>query len=120
MDGVDAHDTTQRILRLQLRVRYAGAPTDAAVTHSGDGTWTTSAGPVTQDSVYGGETYDARIAHSPAQVGWDRPGFGSHWPPAQEVPGPSGEMVPWAAPPVAVSQVLPVGLRGWRVWAKVQ
>ena len=106
LDGADKRDTTQRVLRLQLRVRYTGRDVDAVVTHSGDGTWTTSAGPVTEDSVYGGEHYDARIAHSLSQRGWDRPGFGQKWPRATAVPGPSGVMVPWAAPPVAVSQVL--------------
>ena len=112
LDGADAGDATQRVLRLQLRVRYAGEGADTIVTHSGDGTWTTSAGPVTEDGVYGGEHYDARVAHSARQRGWDRPAFRPSWPPATPVPGPAGVMVPWAAPPVAVSQVLCQGLCG--------
>jgi hypothetical protein len=42
--------------------------------HGGGGSalaWTTAAGPVVADSVYDGETYDARLEQS----GWDSPGF---------------------------------------------
>ena len=41
-----------------------------------DETWTTSASPVTFSSIYGGESYDARLE----QDGWNKAGFDdSHW-----------------------------------------
>ena len=58
---------------------------------------------------YNGETYDSRLE----QPGWSTPGYDAvgagfaPWAPAAAVPaGPLGQMVPWAAPPVAVTQTL--------------
>jgi alpha-L-rhamnosidase len=55
-------------LLMQLRVEY----TDGRIETIGtDSRWTTSTGPITFDSIYGGETYDAR-AEKP---GWDTPDY---------------------------------------------
>jgi alpha-L-rhamnosidase len=44
-------------LLMQLRVEYADGRIETIGT---DSRWTTSTGPITFDSIYGGETYDAR------------------------------------------------------------
>ncbi len=36
-----------------------------------DSHWKTSTGPILFDSIYGGETYDARLE----KPGWDKPGL---------------------------------------------
>ena len=60
-------------LLMQLRVEY----TDGRIETIGtDSRWTTSDGPITFNSIYGGETYDAR-AEKP---GWDTPDYDdSEW-----------------------------------------
>ena len=40
-----------------MRVEYADGKTETVVS---DTSWRTSEGPITYDSIYGGETYDAR------------------------------------------------------------
>jgi len=66
---------------LHLRLEYA----DGAVEFVGtDETWRTNPGPITYNSIYGGEDCDARL--EPA--GWDRPGFDDRpWPRAVAVIG---------------------------------
>ena len=73
---------------MQLRVEYADGRVETIGT---DSRWKTSTGPITFDSIYGGETYDAR-AEKP---GWDtaglqrlRLGHGRRWlqPPAASWP----------------------------------
>ena len=47
--------------------------------------WKTSPSPITFSSIYGGESYDARLE----QAGWDQPGFDdSHWQDILTVSGP--------------------------------
>lgn len=53
---------------LQLNVEYADGTTESFAT---DGTWKAHASPVARDSIYDGESYDARLE----MPGWDRPGF---------------------------------------------
>lgn len=62
-----------------------------------DGDWKTAPGPITFDSIYGGEDYDARLA----QPGWDRPGFHDYgWSRVDIVQGPGGKLVAETIPPV--------------------
>ena len=56
------------------------------LTHTGDGTWVAASGPSTFDSVYDGETYDARIADELEAAG-DALGY---YEPAGEVKSRSG------------------------------
>eukprot|EP01059_Diplonema_ambulator_P025061 TRINITY_DN42041_c0_g1_i1.p1 TRINITY_DN42041_c0_g1~~TRINITY_DN42041_c0_g1_i1.p1 ORF type:complete len:985 (+),score=274.39 TRINITY_DN42041_c0_g1_i1:1943-4897(+) len=94
-------DTTERVLRAILEVTTNGNKTVLLTTTSSG--WTTGAGPVVADSVYDGETYDARKE----VPGWDLVGFNGGWGPAPVVTdAPRGVMVPWSAPQVAVSRVL--------------
>ncbi len=100
----DGCDATERVLRAQLRVTYADG-TQAVATHTGDGGWATAAGPSVADSVYDGETYDARLE----QPGWDAAGFdASAWAAATALPScyPQGPMTAWSAPPVLLDRVL--------------
>lgn len=102
-------DSTERVLRAQLRVTYANGTVTTAAATASDGSWTTTAGPVVADSVYDGETFDSRIN----QPGWSAAGYDAvasgfaAWAPAQAVSdGPTGQMAPWSAPPVAVTETL--------------
>ena len=61
--------------------------------------WKVRQGPILQDSVYDGETYDAR-QETP---GWDRPGFqDSAWQPASLIDGPKGVLSAQMMPPMRV------------------
>lgn len=103
-------DETDRVLRAQVRVTFENGTITTIVPTSGDGSWLTAQGPVTADSVYNGETYDARLE----QKGWALPGFNSEinttvgdWSSATVVnDGPTGPMSPWSAPPVAVTEII--------------
>ena len=85
-------------LLMQLRVEY----TDGRVETIGtDSRWTTSTGPITFDSIYGGETYDAR-AEKP---GWDTPEYDdSDWAMAQVVSAPGGKLAAQMMPPIKADQ----------------
>ncbi|GAA3092893.1 hypothetical protein GCM10010530_17760 [Kribbella aluminosa] len=70
-------------LLLKLQVDYTDGAQDTVVSNTG---WLVSSGPTTRDSVYLGETYDARLV----QPGWDRPGFdASSWHLAAEMTAPT-------------------------------
>jgi alpha-L-rhamnosidase len=87
-------------LLLRLEIEYADGRTDTMVT---DSAWKTSTGPVTFDSIYGGETYDARLE----KTGWDTAGYDdSDWSPAQVVEAPVGKLVAQAMPPIQADQTL--------------
>ncbi|RPJ00805.1 MAG: alpha-L-rhamnosidase, partial [Candidatus Aminicenantes bacterium] len=56
-------------------------------------------GPIFEDSIYDGESYDAR-RETP---GWDRPGFdGKDWPAAEAIKGPSGALSAQLMPAIQV------------------
>jgi alpha-L-rhamnosidase len=68
-----------------------------------DETWKTSPGPITFDSIYGGEDYDARLE----QAGWDQAGFDdSRWNGAEVVKPPGGQLAGTSrsAPAIKVAQ----------------
>jgi len=86
----------------QLRLEY----TDGAVQVLGtDASWKAAAnGPVTFNTIYGGEDYDARLE----QPGWDTAAFDdSAWPNALLTNGPGGALkgLSCAAPPLRTQQV---------------
>jgi hypothetical protein len=80
----------------QIRLEYA----DGSVEFIGtDENWRTDSGPITFNTIYGGEDCDARLI----QKNWNRPGFNdSKWRPAVVVSGPGGELrgLSAAAPPL--------------------
>ncbi len=80
----------------QIRLEYA----DGSIEFIGtDQTWHVAAGPITFNSIYGGEDCDARLA----QKNWNKINFNdSNWSPAIAVNGPGGELhgLSVAAPPL--------------------
>ncbi|HVM47893.1 MAG TPA: glycoside hydrolase family 78 protein [Candidatus Acidoferrum sp.] len=87
-------------LYLQLRVEYADGYTDTLVT---DKQWKASTGPIVFNSIYGGETYDARLE----KPGWDTPDFkDSGWASAQEVAAPQGRLAAQMMPPIKADTVI--------------
>ncbi len=87
-------------LLMRIEIETTDGRTQTFVT---DETWRTSTGPITANSLYGGEEYDARRE----QAGWDLPGFDeSSWSPALVVEAPNGRLVAQAMPPIRVTKVL--------------
>lgn len=85
---------------LDLRVEYADGRTE---TIASDARWKTATGPILFDSIYGGETYDARRE----RPGWDRPGYDdSGWDAAQIVAPPKGRLVAQQHPPIKIHQTI--------------
>eukprot|EP01063_Lacrimia_lanifica_P034984 TRINITY_DN6576_c0_g2_i1.p1 TRINITY_DN6576_c0_g2~~TRINITY_DN6576_c0_g2_i1.p1 ORF type:complete len:1005 (+),score=96.11 TRINITY_DN6576_c0_g2_i1:61-3075(+) len=103
-EGYDAKaDRVQKVFRMVVEATLANG-TVQRVLASGAG-WNATQGPVVADSVYNGETYDARIAaglegmHEVRYV--SAPPL---WAPAALTSGPPGRMYPWAAPAVMVDK----------------
>lgn len=84
----------------ELRVEMEDGHTLAIAT---DDTWKSSTGPIVWDSIYGGETYDARLE----KTGWDAPGYDdSAWQAAKLVDAPKGVLSAQQNQPIKVGQVL--------------
>lgn len=84
-------------LFLKLRIRYADGTEQTVAT---DGTWRYDRSPITFNTIYGGEDYDARLE----QAGWDCPGFDdARWHPVVvQEPPKGGVLTPQQAPPVKI------------------
>ncbi len=86
----------------QLEVEYADGTRKTVVT---DETWRATDSPITRNSVYLGEFYDAR-RESP---GWDKPGFNDNfWKPVTRATEPLGPLVAQDAPPIRITKTLKV------------
>jgi alpha-L-rhamnosidase len=84
-------------LKLELDITYADGTQQRVVSGSG---WKVSDGPTTSQSLWFGESYDARADQS----GWNDTGFDdSAWHPALEVEGPTGTLRSENFPPVKVT-----------------
>ncbi len=74
-----------------------------------DGTWRWTLSPITFNSIYGGESYDARLE----QEGCLETGFNdSHWTPVSIVEAPEGLLRAQTAPPVKIMERY--GIRSWQ------
>jgi alpha-L-rhamnosidase len=83
---------------LELRIELADGTIQTIVT---DDTWKTTTGPITFDSIYGGENYDARLE----MPGWDKPRFDdSRWTAAKIVDAPKGKLAAQQMPPIKVDE----------------
>ncbi len=87
-------------LRMQIEIEYPDGRTETIAT---DERWRTSTGPIIFDSIYGGETYDARLE----QPGWDTASFDdTRWSAAQVVEAPAGKVVAQAMQPIKADTVI--------------
>ena len=87
-------------LLLQLRVEYTDGRSETIVS---DESWQCATGPIIFDSIYGGETYDARLE----QPGWDTTGLdASRWEAVKLVDAPSGRLAAQMMPAIKVHEVL--------------
>ena len=87
-------------LLASLQIEYADGHTEIIGT---DRQWKCAAGPVLFNTIYGGETHDARL--EPA--GWDAPGFeGKDWTAVQLVDAPKGKLVAQQMPPIRAGREL--------------
>ena len=85
-----------RALLLQLDIELEDG---SAVSVVSDASWKAADGPIFEDSVYNGETYDARLE----TPGWDRPGFDDKdWTAAEAVKGPAGVLSAQMMPAIQV------------------
>lgn len=81
---------------LRLRIRYTDG-TEEVVTS--DNSWRYDLSPITFNTIYGGEDYDARLE----QEGWDEAGFDdSAWRPVVVQEAPRGALAPQQAPAVKI------------------
>jgi alpha-L-rhamnosidase len=89
-----------RALLFQLNIELANGK---MVSVESTTAWKAHAGPLTSDSVWDGETYDARLE----TPGWDKAGFDdSSWKAAEAVEGPRGELSAEMMPPIRVTNTL--------------
>ncbi|MYS21836.1 family 78 glycoside hydrolase catalytic domain [Streptomyces sp. SID4948] len=87
-------------LKLELDITYADGTQQQIVSGSG---WKQSDGPTATQSLWFGETYDARAE----QPGWNDTGFDdSSWHPALAVDGPAGTLRSEDFPPIKVTERL--------------
>jgi alpha-L-rhamnosidase len=92
-------------LLLQMNIELEGGETIEVVS---DGSWKAARGPVIKDSIYNGETYDARLE----TPGWDRPGYDdSAWAKAELITGPKGALSAQMMPSIqVVDTIIPLTL----------
>ncbi|MGA2496894.1 MAG: family 78 glycoside hydrolase catalytic domain [Tepidisphaeraceae bacterium] len=87
-------------LLAQLRVDYVDGTSEVI---TGDESWKVSTGPIVFDSIYGGETYDARLEKN----GWDTAGFDdAAWQSAKLLEAPKGKLSAQAMPPIRIDREL--------------
>jgi alpha-L-rhamnosidase len=87
-------------LYLQLRVEYADGYIETLAT---DKQWKASTGPIVFNSIYGGETYDARLE----KPGWDTAACkDSDWLMAEVVEPPGGKLSAQMMPPIKAHEVI--------------
>lgn len=85
-------------LILQLRMDYTDGHTETIVS---DAQWRTATGPIVFDSIYGGETYDARLQ----KPGWTEADYNDgEWTPALEVKAPAGVLTAQPMPPIEITR----------------
>ncbi|MFO7821445.1 MAG: family 78 glycoside hydrolase catalytic domain, partial [Lentisphaeria bacterium] len=92
-------------LMAELHLRYDDGTVDVV---RADNQWRWTPGPITDNNVYAGEGYDARLEID----GWCRPGFDdSDWQPVIPMPAPGGEFQEQAMPPMRrVEELIPVAI----------
>jgi alpha-L-rhamnosidase len=88
------------LLRAQLDLTLADGTHKTIAT---DSTWLTAPSPITFSEIYGGEAYDARLAHK----GWSAPGFDTAtWAPALTGTPPDNDLALTAQPDLPINTTL--------------
>ncbi|HEY3268291.1 MAG TPA: family 78 glycoside hydrolase catalytic domain [Armatimonadota bacterium] len=88
-------------LLLQLEIETADGRKSLVTS---DASWQTSTGPTVHDSIYEGETYDARLE----RTGWDAPGYdAAGWMPASVLPAGTPVVEEIDLPPIRVVRTWP-------------
>jgi alpha-L-rhamnosidase len=88
--------------KVELDIVYQDGSTKQVTSDSG---WKVADGPTRSESLWFGETYDARLE----QPGWNKPGFdATGWRPAPTVAAPAGTLHAAAFPPIKVTGHLPI------------
>jgi alpha-L-rhamnosidase len=83
-----------RVALVQLNIELDGGQKIEVVS---DASWQAGRSPITADSIYNGESYDARLE----QPGWDQAGFtGEGWKAAAVKPAPTQTLSAQAMPPI--------------------
>jgi len=97
----------QLALLAQLEVQYADGSSERIVTDDSQA-WRAATGPILMNSIYDGETYDARLEHS----GWTLPGFDdSSWSGVRGVDWDLNALEAPLGPPVRrIERVAPVSI----------
>ena len=89
-------------LKLELDITYSDGTSQRILS---DGSWQVTGGPTRSETLWFGETYDARLE----QPGWNQPGFApTGWTPAVTVDAPGGTLRSQAFPAIKVTQQLSV------------
>jgi alpha-L-rhamnosidase len=87
-------------LLFQMNIEFEGGKIIRVVS---DASWKAVNGPIVEESIYNGETYDARLE----TPGWDRPGFDEKdWSAAEQVKAPGGVLSAQIMPPIRVVDTL--------------
>jgi len=91
---------TSPALLLQIEIELEGGK---RLSLASDSSWKTASGAVVSNSIYDGETYDARLEIP----GWDEPGFSdAAWPSAQAMKSSGGALSAQMMPPIRVIDTL--------------
>jgi alpha-L-rhamnosidase len=89
-----------RLLMLQMVIELEGGE---RMSLSSDSSWKMTDGPIIQDSIYNGETYDARLE----MPGWDAPGFDdSSWEGVETGMVPKGTLSAQMVQPIQVMDTI--------------
>lgn len=91
---------TAKQVILELDIQFADGTRAHIAT---DPSWKATESPILSNSIYDGETYDARREKG----GWDRFGYDDHtWQPVQLMPAPAGVLRSRLMPPIKVNRTL--------------
>lgn len=98
--GANVYSKGPLRLLLQLEVEFDDGGTTTIIS---DGRWRTRPAPILENTIYHGETYDARLA----QPGWCSPGFvGTGWAPATVLERSDARLVAQQGPPLRITEEL--------------
>lgn len=106
LERVKSYKNASPKVILQLEIQLEDGSCRRIIT---DESWRVSKGPIVENDIYDGETYDARLE----KPGWDTPGYDdSEWEKAKVVEPPGGQLVSQATlPPIkAIKTIQPVAL----------